>query len=946
MLLLCAHLSVGQEPSHFFHGEDKLATINIYDLIQDKQKNYWLATDEGLIKYDGYEYTHITNSEIKSQSVFNLRMDSKGYIYCNNLNNQVFRIFKDRMELFYTVPEYEGHHNVFLDIGPADQLYIQTQGLTIIHENRPIQHIEHDLALKHSRISMHVLSDGTCLSNSFKDLFVVKNGVSAKHRIVIDGDSTKSPALSAWVSNKSGIYAIDQNTNSLYRLDSTNLTFSLIRTLKPDLKGSAIRVYQSNNYYWVVGNKNGAYVYDSLWQPLFEENCILNNHFISDVYTNQENATLLSTFGNGIMIIPDMDAGSVSIPAGKLQEICTDGDSLIFLGNSLGEVYQYSLKQHNISLLYKPEDQKPIEYMAYWPDRDLLFFTSTNGFIQYDLNAVENQTVEYDYALKHMAFSDNYALVALNKGVKLIYPTSTSQQSKDSFLLIDRAYGVSINEKQGNAYAIMSSGLRTIKGDTPGHITYQDQNIYASAIATMDDLEYVGTHNNTLMVLENGRVLDHIKLSSPIEQLEVYNNRLYTLSNNKLYQLSKDYSELLPLETIASTSKHELQDFLVLKDRLYYAIDNVLGSVSMCKPESDQALDILSVTTYVNDMIKSDRDYGHDENELTFKIHAPTLRFQNQAIYQYKLEGYDDQWEQASYHNNTISYKKLPPGTYKMRIKTSVSGKESEEWTYTFKISEPFYFTRWFAIVVILTIVATVSLVYLIRIRQLRKKAQLKLEQQEIRTDLLEMELKALRSQMNPHFIFNSLNSIQNLVLKEDIDNSYDYLVLFAKLVRATLNYSDLSFIPIHDEIEFLETYLSLERLRFKDNFDYSIEYDGEDHINVPPLIIQPFVENAIVHGLMHSDGPKKLMVKLKMTDKLECVIEDNGVGRKRSKEINSRRNPEHRSFAMNAMKQRLELMNRHLNTTDGGYSIIDLVEGENALGTRVELTLPIKFNY
>ena len=158
------------------------------------------------------------------------------------------------------------------------------------------------------------------------------------------------------------------------------------------------------------------------------------------------------------------------------------------------------------------------------------------------------------------------------------------------------------------------------------------------------------------------------------------------------------------------------------------------------------------------------------------------------------------------------------------------------------------------------------------------------------RYELAASNLRALKSQMNPHFIFNSLNSIQDLILQEDTETSYDYIVLFAELVRNTLTYSNNEFIPFNKEIDFLSVYLKLEQLRFGDEFKFNIETNGIDGIKVPSLIVQPFLENSLKHGLMHKEGQKELSLEFKLDKELTCIITDNGVGRTESARIQERR--------------------------------------------------------
>lgn len=935
---------LAQEPSHYFFGDDELTTVNIYDIIQDHDRNYWFATDEGLIKYDGYEYEHIRTTDMKSQSVFNLRMNSKGHIFCNNLNNQVFRIQNSKMELYYTIPEKDRHHNTFLEIDGDDQVIIQAQGLTIIEESGETRNIKHQLLDRNSRISMHLLSDGTCLSTSFSDLFIVKNDESQKCVIRTDIETNDRLALSAWLSNENGIYAIDQTSASLFKLDTLRNHFQFIRTIDESLKGSAIRIYQSKGCYWVVGNKNGAYVFDLNWKPLYNGELILRNQFISDVYTDAENSTVLGTFGDGLMIIPDMDAVNVAIPTGELKQLCAKGDTIIFMGNSNGEVYQYNLITQNISLLYRSDKQKPIEYMAYWHKHDILFFTSTTGYMQYDFKDSVSPLTEHKNALKDMAFHDEYALAALNKGVQRLLVVGDSIVAERFHVLQGRAYGVSVNKEHNVSYALMSSGLQALSKNGEELLLYNEEPIFASAAISRHEFDYISTHHDGILVLKDRKVVDQIDMETPALKLKLFDDNIYALSGNDIHKY--DGNAFITIESIATENKSQIQDFIVLNDRYYLAINNVLISYSANFQNTDSEVEIRGVRTLVNGVDNTNQSLNHDQNEIGFIINAPTLRYQKHAQYLYRLEGYESSWQTATYDDNSIVYKKLPPGDYTMHIKTINGQVEGSEWIYKFTIKTPYYQTTWFYLLIVFTLIIVISSIYFFRIKQLQKKSAVLIEQQKMQTDLLEMELKALRSQMNPHFIFNSLNSIQSLVLKEDIDNSYDYLVLFAKLVRATLNYSDLSFIPINEEVDFLETYLSLEKLRFREEFSFSIDYTGEDYVDVPPLVIQPFIENAIVHGLMHKTGDKRVEIKIQLKEQLLVSIVDNGVGRKKSKEINVRRNAEHKSFAMKAINQRLNLLNKHLDTEEGAYEITDLYDDNQAIGTKVVLTLPVKFRF
>lgn len=233
------------------------------------------------------------------------------------------------------------------------------------------------------------------------------------------------------------------------------------------------------------------------------------------------------------------------------------------------------------------------------------------------------------------------------------------------------------------------------------------------------------------------------------------------------------------------------------------------------------------------------------------------------------------------------------------------------------------------------------------RLKLIRKQktelddAYLRLEESK-KYELAASNLKALKSQMNPHFIFNSLNSIQDLILQKDTETSYDYIVLFAELVRNTLNYSNNEFIEFDKEIDFLTVYLELEKLRFGEEFTYSINDQGISGIKVPSLIIQPFLENSLKHGLLHRDGLKTLSIDFELKDNLICTIIDNGVGREESERIQKRRGGKHESFAMNAIQERLNLLGERF---EGNFSfeVIDLYDYDVSKGTKIIVRIPFE---
>lgn len=288
------------------------------------------------------------------------------------------------------------------------------------------------------------------------------------------------------------------------------------------------------------------------------------------------------------------------------------------------------------------------------------------------------------------------------------------------------------------------------------------------------------------------------------------------------------------------------------------------------------------------------------------------------------------------------------------RLEAGVKEEEIESLTgkaelQALQIAQQRYFLIGLGLITFFT-VGGIFILY--RQRQLKQEQAItKIELEETRKRLeiekqyRASELKAIRSQMNPHFIFNALNSIQDLVLKGNIENSYSYITMFSNLVRQTLTYSENEFIEFEQEIKLLELYLSLEKLRFKKDFTFELVVNNVDDIMLPPFLIQPFIENSLVHGLLHKEGEKKLKVSFELKEDLICTIEDNGVGRDRAKAIKERQRKSHDSFSTKAIQKRFEILSNVFNGTFG-YTYQDLFEKDEPSGTRIVLVIPVKHQF
>ncbi len=222
---------------------------------------------------------------------------------------------------------------------------------------------------------------------------------------------------------------------------------------------------------------------------------------------------------------------------------------------------------------------------------------------------------------------------------------------------------------------------------------------------------------------------------------------------------------------------------------------------------------------------------------------------------------------------------------------------------------------------------------------QLKKRLTLEKE-------LAEYEQKALHLQMNPHFVFNCLGSISSFIVQNGTDSAIKYLSKFSKLMRLTLEYSKESLIPIDREIESLQNYLELEQLRFNHIFNFSItkSQDIEDDVSLPPLLVQPFVENAIIHGVIPKKEMGHITIDFSLNDEqLICVIIDDGIGINTSKKNKENSVVAHKSMALDIIKKRLEMITSS-TAKEAHISIEELIDNGNVQGTKVQLNLPLQY--
>ena len=335
---------------------------------------------------------------------------------------------------------------------------------------------------------------------------------------------------------------------------------------------------------------------------------------------------------------------------------------------------------------------------------------------------------------------------------------------------------------------------------------------------------------------------------------------------------------------------------------------------------------------------------NYTQNAFSFEMAALSFDHPEGNQYSYQLEGFEDHWNSAG-SRPFASYTNVPPGDYVLHV---IAANNDGVWNrrgyrLPLLIKPPFWQTWWFRISTLATLITLLIVVGRRREETIRQEQR---EKGEFRERLAASEMKALRSQMNPHFLFNSLNAIRLFVLQNDSDNADKYLVKFARLMRLILDNSGQEWVTLTSELEQLQLYLELEQLRFNHKFDFSIVVDSalqQDKTTIPPMIIQPYIENAILHGIAHKKSPGTIRISIKPVDQhLECVVDDDGIGRQKATELKSKTMPSHKSVGLRVTEERLQLISQRIGK-EARVDVVDKVnEANESMGTRVIIQLPL----
>ncbi|MEZ4937280.1 MAG: histidine kinase [Crocinitomicaceae bacterium] len=473
---------------------------------------------------------------------------------------------------------------------------------------------------------------------------------------------------------------------------------------------------------------------------------------------------------------------------------------------------------------------------------------------------------------------------------------------------------------------------------------------FVSSALSIDDQGtiWLVTEKHELLEIRNDKVLKSYFLPFSVTNIISEGPVLFLSNNSIIYRLDIRTWKLDKFDKTDGVLSEKIINLYNNRDTLV-----LIGTHHMQKiPSSFKSFNsvapivrIENIKLFEKAIDRNDLNFNYGEDNITIEFSSSSIRSQGNYIFVYRLN--EGNWSSTSSKAPFARFSNLAPGVYDFQVYViNEDGISSKVENLHFEIDSHFTQKWWFVLILILFSAMVIS--FLVQKRNQNKQRQkiIESERQRLKKELYKSKIAAIRSQMNPHFMFNALNTIQEFILTNQKEIASGYLADFADLMRKYLDQSMHEEIFLVDELEALEIYLRLENLRFDGNLLYSIECDSSINIfenKIPVMLLQPFIENSIKHGLLHKEGEKKLTLAIRKIEKhrIECCIEDNGIGRKASSKINRTKIASHNSFSTKAIDQKISLVNESSNK-NLSIEVRDLDINGSVSGTRVIIQFDI----
>lgn len=928
-----------------YNSENSLQGSDVFQVFKDSRSNIWIVSSKGVTSYNGDKFEHYRESFVLNNPVWEVFEDENNILWLEYFNGElsyiekgVFRKYKYNSVLKNYVLKNNLGYNRYYHVDKSKNVFIKFAEGNIVK-------IEH--------------SGVTKLNYGYNSLFDSIKFKSDKYRIIKSYKGDKFGSLNYIINLKNQISKIENIDNytpisikfKQFRVVVDENRLHVFNKLHQNVKtktfnSEIIFVTTTLGEKLTVGLKSGgliAFEDDHLDKTYIK---LLPEYSISSIQEDNEGGIWVSTLENGVYYFPNLKIRILNkkngLSADKVDKLCSTKRGVIIPDLNvdynifdLEKLKKIDVNHHGKFKMcagIKEVDNKM--FVSYY-DRS---FNSRTFIVEDDKiqwqgkidihNALKLNGDYYLYGQKQLIHLRDYKIHRVDKAREFNKVFSVTPKN-DSIIWL--ATNIGLHEYNFNDFSYKKITVKGINENaTIKKVLYKNSTLTLST--QFDGIVIVRDNTTKYINKSNGLT------SNNIRDFKYDRNYLWIATNQGAFRYNLISEDILNFNTDNGLISNNVKDIEVFKNHVFVATDK---GVSYFKNDIN-----LSPFPIMFEHIcykgKQCDSLGFHEvcrHSSDLKIFFRAVSFSNSGNieYIYKLEGYDKNYHSTL--NTFVEYVNVPPGTYTFKLKArSNTGVESDrELEKTITIKADLYQMFWFRIVVAILVLGVMAfvfyLVYLSRLKMIRNRV-------DITTKINMYRQQALSAQMNPHFLFNSLNSVMNFIMENDKYKSRKYLSKLGVLMRRILNNSQESWITLDEEIEALNLYVEMELMRFSNSFEYKLNIDEDidlEEINVPPLLIQPYVENAIHHGLR--PGKEKGVLKLNIyakNNKAYIEVKDNGVGRKQGILNTQKRCRVYKSHGTNITEKRIEVFSK-IYKSDLKINIKDLYDGNGeASGTLV----------
>jgi len=932
IMMILTHWLLAQKPTIVqYTDQDGLPSMQTYQMIQDSTGLLWISTENGIVSFDGKEFVRFSHPDLLDNDIIEMSMNHNGRIYFMNLSQQLCYLENNEVSIIRDKTPDLGKVTIISKNG-KDYLIVSKYWKKISYEIIQTPDNQFEFVLK-----------GTIIYHSEEDKYY-----SSDHGYdyYCDSDSSQfslgKDNKNHLISNKN-YYAFKSQAKrtEVYNIDSALWEFVADDPL-------SILIKHDSNFF-IIKNNNIT-IYNSTTHQFIP---IFPDIEVNTLFVDTENNIWLSTPDNGLFRAPLFESqfdGSTKVINQGVKSILQDSFGNMYIGTTSSEVIVNPFGESKTIKI--TEKTRPTNLYNY--DQSVFAYTE-QGVILINGETLTHDTLKMSrISFKTIYIEDSILYTSIMGMYKNHYSYlfgNDSDKSQKNYLDGFRITELFKPKNYDTLYIGTTTGLvRFVKDEIlfSKNKKLRSQNI--TCITSGNDQSiWVGTRSDGVLNIRNDSILNAYSIangliSNSINNIEINGLELLVSTSKGLSIINLSTNSIKSLNTFNLLPSNNVLVCKVIEGK--YWIGTNEGLTILSKEQVSNIESVRPNLTIKNMVINGIRKnytaniaLDHTENNIQINFQNISYKSGRDKSIKYRIASNDSQW--TTTEDNFIRLPSLNPGKYNIEVVGINSvGTKSLPQTVSFTINAPWWETTWGRILLLIAFLSIVYALFRYRIRQETQK-------RNYLTQINKIKDQALQLQMNPHFIFNSLNAIQGFIGTDEEEMAMNYLARFARLIRMIFEHSKGNTITLEEELEFINLYLNLEKLRFKDKVSVEIDIDpavenAKDIIHVPPLLIQPIVENSFKHGLFHKKGKGKLYLNYAMNDEIISItVKDNGIGRKQSRTITKKNYEKQESSGINTTLERIDLLNFGKEKKLNSVEITDLYDKEgNATGTKTVLNL------